>query len=100
MSVAHLKKDIPMIPGLPIHPIQLTERKRLAMLKRQESDVIVSHENSVDKNYSLSKRTLNILKRLNRDLKSADGTSMEVAPLTSSNFRANYDLNKYTKTSS
>ena len=36
MSVAHTNRNIPPIPGLPLHPMQMAEQQRLAELKRTD----------------------------------------------------------------
>src|SRR5690606_33877854 len=36
MSVAHTDKNIPPIPGLPVHPVQVAEQQRIAELRRSE----------------------------------------------------------------
>ncbi|MGQ0671413.1 MAG: PBP1A family penicillin-binding protein [Hyphomicrobium sp.] len=82
MSVAHKDYNIPTIPGLPPHPVQLAEQQRVAALK--ESDPVAAAEQSAaetaQKSSSLMPdQTREALRKLTGALRKAAGLP-ELAP--------------------
>ena len=65
MSIAHESMDIPQIAGLPVHPVQVEEKKRLAALRAANPD---KEEKKNSDTSGLPKKTREILERLSREL--------------------------------
>lgn len=81
MSVAHKDMNIPTIPGLRPHPVQVAERQRLAFL-RQSDPALAAGQTSqrrLERTSLVSKKTKIILKRLAKALRKAGG--LEPSPL-------------------
>ena len=62
MTAVHTSMDIPQIPGLPLHPVQVAEQQRLAALKAAQP--AVADAAAAAKTGSLSDRTKEVLKAL------------------------------------
>ncbi|MGI9406087.1 MAG: transglycosylase domain-containing protein [Hyphomicrobiaceae bacterium] len=71
MTIAHDSMDIPQIAGLPLHPTQVEERKRLAALRAANPQ---QAEAAKRKGNNLPSRTRKILERLVRDLSAISNT--------------------------
>ncbi len=80
MSVAHASRDIPTIPGLPVHPVQSAERRRLAVLRAQNPNLNLVQRNAANANKLISDLTVRILQSLNHDLKIAAGLQVKPSP--------------------
>ncbi len=80
MSVAHKSMDIPTIPGLDPHPVQVSERQRLASLRAQNPEFASRQENAANANKLINDRTARALRRLNRELKVAAGIAVKPLP--------------------
>jgi len=65
MAIAHESMDIPQIPGLELHPVQIEEKRRLAALRAANPD---RAEDESRKGNRLPDGTRRILERLSRDL--------------------------------
>lgn len=74
MTVAHVDQNIPQIPGLPLHPNQVAERERLAMLKRFNPKPVAAR--LPEKNI-MPKKTQNLLKVLRDTFKKKSGQAPE-----------------------
>lgn len=76
MSVAHESMDIPTIPGLTPHPVQVAEQERLAALRAQQPP-----EAAGDKGRLISSATQTALKKLASDLRdAAKAAGLSVTP--------------------
>ena len=80
MSVAHKTMDIPTIPGLAPHPVQVGERQRLAALRAQNPNFGITEQSAAAANKLISDRTKRALQRLNRALKIAAGIAVKPLP--------------------
>ncbi|MGI9421990.1 MAG: transglycosylase domain-containing protein [Hyphomicrobiaceae bacterium] len=80
MSVAHKSMDIPTIPGLTPHPIQVAEQQRLAALRAQNPNLARDRQNAENANRLISDQTKRALQRLNRALKVAAGIAVKPLP--------------------
>lgn len=80
MSVAHKSMNIPTIPGLEPHPVQVAERQRLAALRAQNPNFGISEQSASAANKLVSDRTKRALRRLNRALKVAAGIAVKPLP--------------------
>ena len=74
MTLAHIDPNIPQIPGLPLHPNQVAERERLALLKRYNPTLAVKKQS--DKTIMPGK-TLAIMKNLNQTFRARSRTLPE-----------------------
>lgn len=73
-SVAHTSMDFPPIPGLPEHPTQAAERQRLAQLRLSNPDAEKSQAaTNLVKKRTLSKRTRDVLLRIDTAMRKAAG---------------------------
>ena len=82
MSVAHPNKDIPTIPGLQPHPAQVTERQRLADVRRLDpAGAGGAAEGQARRTVSIMPDpTREALKKLSVALRKAGGIAPDVAP--------------------
>ena len=80
MSVAHKSMDIPTVPGLDPHPVQIAERERLEALRAQNPNFATDEQNAAAANKLISDRTKRALQRLNRALKVAAGIAVKPLP--------------------
>ncbi len=80
MSVAHNSMDIPTIPGLEAHPVQVEERNRLAALRAQNPNFTGDADTAANANKLINDRTKHALVRLNRALKVAAGIAVKPLP--------------------
>lgn len=73
-SVAHTSMDFPPIPGLPEHPVQAAERQRIAQLRlnNPQPDANAAKKDTVTQR-TLSKRTRDVLLRVNTAMRKAAG---------------------------
>src|SRR5690606_13437410 len=72
MSVAHTDMNIPTIPGLSPHPIQVAEQQRVAAMQRNK--VAASEPAAGPRSQSLmSERTRKVLERIVKSLRTASG---------------------------
>jgi len=80
MSVVHTDMNIPTIPGLKPHPVQVAEQQRLAALRAQGAISAAAGDDAKHASTSLmSDQTRAALKRVAHDLRKAAGLS-EPAP--------------------
>lgn len=80
MSVAHESMDIPTLPGLEPHPVQVEERRRLAALRAQQPNALAAQGGS---GQLISKATLDALAKLANQLRAAAteaGITVQPAP--------------------
>ena len=70
MTAAHIDPNIAQIPGLPLHPNQVAERQRLALLKRYNPTLAIRKQS--DKSVMPGK-TLTIMKDLNQKFRARSG---------------------------
>ncbi|MEL6289989.1 MAG: penicillin-binding transpeptidase domain-containing protein, partial [Pseudomonadota bacterium] len=63
-ALAHSSMDIPQLAGLPLHPVQQEERRRLAALRAANPERVATNRNKRD----LRDRTREILERLSKQL--------------------------------
>jgi penicillin-binding protein 1A len=89
MSVAHTSMDIPQIPGLPLHPVQVAERQRIAEAERQRaaqrgSTYVADTTPGPDRrSHSLMpERTRAALKRIGEAMRAAAGQPADKTPPT------------------
>jgi penicillin-binding protein 1A len=76
MSVAHANiKNIPQIPGLPLHPNQIAEQQRLAELKRSDPGLASAQiaQSTQKKTSIMPDQTRELLKRLAEAMRRANG---------------------------
>ncbi len=75
MSVAHNNRNIPQIPGLPLHPNQVAEQQRLAELKRTDPGLAQAQiaQAQQKKASIMPDQTRDALKRLADSLRRAGG---------------------------
>jgi penicillin-binding protein 1A len=74
MSVAHTSKNIPTIPGLQPHPVQVAEQQRLAELKRTDPGLAQAQIVQAQKKSSIMPdQTREALKRLADSMLRASG---------------------------
>jgi penicillin-binding protein 1A len=84
MSVAHESMDIPTIPGLKPHPVQIQERERLAALRQQQPDAPTAVAGGTVK--IISSATQSALKKLAGQLRAtATAAGVKVPPPPDSN---------------
>ena len=88
MSVAHNNRNIPPIPGLPLHPNQVAEQQRLAELKRTDPGLAQAQIAQATQKRSsiMPDQTRDALKRLADSMRRASGlqatpASAPAAPL-------------------
>jgi len=75
-SVAHTSMDFPPIPGLPEHPVQAAERQRLAQMRLNNPDQNEDKTNKTTaEKRTLSKRTRDVLLRVDQAMRKAAGMS-------------------------
>lgn len=72
MQVAHRDMNIPTIPGLDPHPVQIAEMQRLAELKRNEPQAAQEQANALSSK-GMSEQTREALKRIMASLRKASG---------------------------
>ena len=84
MSVAHTNRNIPPIPGLPLHPMQVAEQQRLAELKRTDPGLAQAQiAQSTQKKMSIMPdQTRDVLKRLGDTMRRASGVQATPASTT------------------
>jgi len=83
MSVAHTSMNIPTIPGLPPHPVQVAEQQRLADLKATDPTLAgaAGAASSDRRSPSLmGEQTREHLKRLGQTFRKAAGLGVDPAP--------------------
>ena len=83
MSVAHTDMNIPTIPGLAPHPVQIAEAQRIAELKRSDPALAASIAGAADAQKSSSlmpEPTRETLKRITAALRKAAGVAEPPAP--------------------
>jgi penicillin-binding protein 1A len=74
MSVAHTHRNIPPIPGLPPHPVQVAEQQRLAELKRTDPSLAQAQiANTTKRSAIMPDQTREALKRVADSLRRAAG---------------------------
>ena len=75
MSVAHTNRNIPPIPGLPLHPMQVAEQQRLAELKRTDPGLAQAQiaQATQKKTSIMPDQTRDVLKRLAETMRRAGG---------------------------
>ncbi|HXF53887.1 MAG TPA: penicillin-binding transpeptidase domain-containing protein, partial [Hyphomicrobiaceae bacterium] len=74
MSAAHTSMDIPQIPGLPLHPVQVAEQQRLAELKRRNPAAVQTPVRSTS---IMPDSTRAILKRVAEAMRKANAAAGE-----------------------
>ncbi len=77
MSVAHTDMNIPTIPGLAPHPVQVAEQQRLAALRRTDSTAAAQAGAGSRSQSLMSDQTREALKRIVQSVRSASGTTDE-----------------------
>ncbi len=77
MSVAHTDMNIPTIPGLAPHPVQVAEQQRLAALRRTDSTATAQAGAGSRSQSLMSDQTREALKRIVQSVRSASGTTDE-----------------------
>lgn len=74
MSVAHKDMNIPTIPGLQPHPVQIEEQQRVAWLRQSDPSLATRSETRNSRNRAtMSKPTREALKRVARAMRKAAG---------------------------
>jgi penicillin-binding protein 1A len=84
MSVAHTNRNIPAIPGLPLHPMQVAEQQRLAELKRTDPGLAQAQiaQSTQKKTSIMPDQTRDALKRLAESMRRAAGVQATPASTT------------------
>ncbi len=77
MAVAHTDKNIPPIPGLPVHPVQVAEQQRLAELRRSEGVLAAQPGGRGRSSAMMPDQTRDALKKIVQSLRKATGTTDE-----------------------
>ena len=79
MAVAHTDKNIPSIPGLPVHPVQVAEQQRIAELRRSQGLAAAAAQtgNRTRSSALMPDQTREALKRITQALRKASGTPGE-----------------------
>ncbi len=72
MQVAHRDMNIPTIPGLEPHPVQVAEMQRLAELKKNEPQA-AQEQASASSSRGVSEQTREALKRIMVSIRKASG---------------------------
>jgi penicillin-binding protein 1A len=87
MSVAHANRNIPAIPGLPLHPVQVAEQQRLAELKRTDPGLAQAQiaQSTQKKTSLMPDQTRDVLKRLADSMRRAGGVQATPASTTPDN---------------
>jgi penicillin-binding protein 1A len=80
MTVAHSDMNIPTIPGLPPHPVQVAEQQRLAELRRSDATLAAAPAEAPRRSSSMPDQTREALKRLVQALRKASGAPAESPP--------------------
>lgn len=76
MAVAHTDMNIPTIPGLSPHPVQVAEQARIAQLQRTDNIAAKQAQAGASRNQSLMpEQTRETLKRIVQAVRSANGTA-------------------------
>lgn len=75
MSVVHKDMNIPTIPGLRPHPVQVAEQQRIASLRAQGALPNESSENDSKTSRLMSDKTRDALKRVSQAMRKAAGVS-------------------------
>jgi penicillin-binding protein 1A len=75
MAVAHTDKNIPPIPGLPVHPVQVAEQQRLAELRRSEGILAAQPGGRGRSSAMMPDQTRDALKKIVQSLRKATGTT-------------------------
>ncbi len=73
MSVAHTDMNIPTIPGLRPHPVQVAEQQRLAALQLSDPSFNSARQNQTNTTSLMSDRTRTVLKAISAELRKARG---------------------------
>jgi len=79
MSVVHTDMNIPTIPGLQPHPVQVAEQQRLAAL-RAEGALAGAGDSKKHASSLMSEQTREALKRVAQELRKAAGVAEPAAP--------------------
>jgi penicillin-binding protein 1A len=84
MSVAHTNRNIPPIPGLPLHPNQVAEQQRLAELKRTDPGLAQAQiaQSTQKKTSIMPDQTRDVLRRLAETMRRAGGIQATPASST------------------
>jgi penicillin-binding protein 1A len=84
MSVAHTNRNIPPIPGLPLHPMQVAEQQRLAELKRTDPGLAQAQiaQSTQKKTSIMPDQTRDVLRRLAETMRRAGGVQATPASST------------------
>jgi penicillin-binding protein 1A len=78
MAAAHTSMDIPQIPGLPIHAVQVAEQQRLAELKRRNPTATATAPTTPKRSASIMPdETRAVLKRVAQAMRKAGGAPGE-----------------------
>jgi penicillin-binding protein 1A len=83
MSVVHANRNIPAIPGLPPHPVQVAEQQRLAELKRTDPSLAqaqIAHATQ-KKSSIMADQTREALRRLADGMRKAGGPATPASTL-------------------
>ena len=80
MSVAHTDMNIPQIPGLPLHPVQIAELERIAELKRADPNLASSTQPDGKPAGSMPEPARDSLKKIASALRKAGGLPEPEAP--------------------
>lgn len=73
MAVAHTDMNIPTIPGLPPHPVQVAEQQRLAAIRKTEARTAQDAATPTRTQSLMSDQTRRALQRISRSLRQANG---------------------------
>ncbi len=76
MIKAHRSMNIPQIPGMPLHPVQVEEQKRIALLKKSNPNLV--YDELKDK--LMPDRTFKVLKKITNLMKKAKDEFGPVVP--------------------
>ena len=79
MSVVHTSKNIPTIPGLTPHPVQVAEQQRLEALKRTDPSMAKAIIETQKKPGVMPDQTRDVLRRLSESLRKAGSLAIPVS---------------------
>lgn len=77
MAVAHTDMNIPTIPGLQPHPVQVAEQQRIAQLRREEATTAQSQARAGRSQSLMPEQTRETLKRIVQAVRKANGSETE-----------------------
>lgn len=77
MAVAHTDMNIPTIPGLQPHPVQVAEQQRIAQLRREEATTAQSQARAGRSQSLMPEQTRETLKRIVQAVRKANGSESE-----------------------